>query len=243
VLKWLSGVLSLSFVAVIPIHAAGPLISPWDTHRVTPTEAPYDCPEPAHLPVDFVTDGFYALNDPTHSIIDPVRQKEYDRTSGPVKNEGNVVVAAADNFRRTGSEAAAACVIHHMEVDAKDRALTGKLSSSQAYFVQGWVAGAEAIAYLKVDGAHRTTAAQRAVILPWLEKNGELTRSFYDSRAKQSGGGAQNHFYWAAVIVAAPEVCVTFTVAFRSLRLVYVLSPAYSIRGVSGICGPPLTTC
>jgi poly(beta-D-mannuronate) lyase len=97
-------------------------------------------------------------------------------------------------------------VIHHLEVNARDRALTGKLSSSQAYFVQGWVAGAEAIAYLKVDGAHRATAEQRALILPWLEKNAELTREFYDARAKKPGEGAQNHFYWAAVQLAATGI-------------------------------------
>lgn len=199
-------VLSLLFVPAFPMHAAGPLLSPWDSHPVTPTKAPYVCPEPARLPVDFVTDGFYAKNDPTHSIIDPVLQKEYDRTSGPVKNEGNVVVAAADDFRRTGSEAAAACVIRHMEVEAKGGALTGKMSSSQAYFVQGWVAGAEAVAYLKVDGAKRTTAAQRALIFPWLERNADLTRTFYQERAKDSGGGAQNHFYWAAVQLAATGI-------------------------------------
>ena len=196
-------VLSVSLLSALPIYAAGSLVSPWDAHPISPTKAPYSCPEPTTLPADFVTDGFYAANDPTHSIIDPVRQKEYDRTAGPVKREGNQVVAAADNFRASGSEAAAACVIHHMEVQARAGALTGKMSSSQAYFVQGWVAGAEAIAYLKVDGAHRTTAAQRALILPWLQKNADLTRSFYDARAKEPAGGAQNHFYWAAVQLAA----------------------------------------
>lgn len=199
-------VLSLFLASAVPMYGTGSLVSPWDSHAVKLTKLSYNCPEPAHLPVDFSTDGFYAFNDPTGSIIDPVRQKEYERTSGPVKNEGNVVVAAADNFRRTGSEAAASCVIHHMEVLAKDHALTGKLSSSQAYFVQGWVVGAEAIAYLKVDGDHRTTAAQRALILPWLEKNADITRSFYDARAQKSGGGAQNHFYWAAVQLAATGI-------------------------------------
>jgi poly(beta-D-mannuronate) lyase len=193
-------------LSAVPLHGAGRLISPWDAHPVNTTKAPYECPEPAHLPIDFVTDGFYALNDPTHSIIDPVRQKEYERTAGPVKQEGNVVVAAADAFRRTGSSTAADCVIHHMEAEARDRALTGTMSSSQAYFVQGWVAGAEAIAYLKVDGAHRTTAEQRALILPWLERNAELTRSYYDARVKQAAAGAQNHFYWAAVQLAATGI-------------------------------------
>ena len=199
-------VTSLCVACGVPLHAAGPMVSPWDAQSVKSTMAPYNCPEPAHLPVDFVTDGFYALNDPTHSIIDPIRQKEYNRTSGPVKQEGNEVVAAADDFRRTGSEAAARCVIHHMEVEARDHALTGKMSSSQAYFVQGWVAGAEAIAYLKVDGAHRTTSEQRALILPWLQRNAEITRSYYDPRVKLPAGGAQNHFYWAAVQLAATGI-------------------------------------
>ena len=195
-----------SFVPVRFTHAASPLRSPWDKHLITSTHVPYSCPEPAHLPVDFVTDGFYAQNDPTHSIIDPVRQKEYDRTSGPVKHEGNVVVAAADAYRTTGSEQAAACVIHHLEIEARNHALTGKMSSSQAYFVQGWVAGAAAIAYLKVDGAKRSTPAQRALILPWLQRNADLTRGFYTQRARESGTGAQNHFYWAAIQLAATAI-------------------------------------
>jgi poly(beta-D-mannuronate) lyase len=188
------------------MRAAGPLASPWDAHPISPSHAIYQCPEPTHLPVDFVTDGFYALNDPTHSIIDPVRQKEYERTSGPVKHEGDVVVAAADAYRATGSEQAAVCVIRHLEAEAQDRALTGKMSSSQAYFVQGWVAGAEAIAYLKVDGARHSTPAQCALILPWLQKNAELTRAFYTQRQKEGDTGAQNHFYWAAIQLAATGV-------------------------------------
>jgi poly(beta-D-mannuronate) lyase len=76
------------------------------------------------------------------------------------------------------------------------------MSSAQAYFVQGWVAGAEAIAYLKIDGAGRSTKAQRALILPWLEKIGGETKAFYENRGR-SGNDAQNHFYWAAVELAA----------------------------------------
>ena len=99
---WLVFMLS-SLLPGASMHGAGPLVSPWDGNPITPSQVAYQCPEPAHLPVDFATDGFYALNDPTHSIIDPVRQKEYQRTSGPVKHEGDVVVAAADAFRTTGS--------------------------------------------------------------------------------------------------------------------------------------------
>jgi poly(beta-D-mannuronate) lyase len=155
--------------------------------------------------VDFVTDGFYADNDPTHSIIDPVKQKAYQLSSGPVKHEGEVVVAAADAFRSTGSRDAARCVLSHLEAQARDGALTGKMSSSQAYFVQGWVAGAEAISYLKIDGKLRATAAQRTIIHSWLETEAKLTRDFYEDRMRK-GGDAQNHFYWAAVQLAATGI-------------------------------------
>jgi len=195
---------SALFLIGLPAYAAT-FTSPWHAHPVTQTTVPYACSPIPKLPENFVTDGFYALNDPTHSIIDPVRQREYNRTSGPVKQEGNTIVAAADAFRSTGSEAAASCVLTHLTALARDRALSGSMSSAQAYFVQGWVVGAAAIAYLKVDGPGRATAQQRAVILPWLQRVADETRAFYDQRASSPGesGGAQNHFYWAAVQLAA----------------------------------------
>ena len=181
------------------------LRSPWDAHPVRVTQAAYECPAVPALPENFVTDGFYASNDPTHSIIDPVKQREYNRTSGPVKHEGNVLVAAADNFRETGSEQAANCVLTHLENLAREHALAGTMSSGQAYFVQGWVVGAAAIAYLKVDGAHRASAAQKVLIFPWLQTVADETRAFYEAREQKAGeaSGAQNHFYWAAVQLAA----------------------------------------
>jgi poly(beta-D-mannuronate) lyase len=153
-----------------------------------------------------VTEGVFADNDPTHSIIDPVKQKAYNESSGPVKREGDLLVAAADAFRQTGSLQAADCVLRHLEGLSRGRALTGKMSSSQAYFVQGWVVGAAAIAFLKVEGTTRATARQLALILPWLQQIGEQTRAFYAARQKQDGTAAQNHFYWAAVQLAATGI-------------------------------------
>jgi poly(beta-D-mannuronate) lyase len=197
----------VSLLIALPALGAS-LASPWQAHPVKATGSPYTCAPVPQLPENFVTDGFYAINDPTHSIVDPVRQREYNRTSGPVKREGNVIVAAADNFRSTGSEAAADCVLSHLETLARERALSGSMSSAQAYFVQGWVVGAAAIAYLKVNGARRATPQQQAIILLWLQKVADETRAFYDHRASASGegGGAQNHFYWAAVQLAATAI-------------------------------------
>jgi poly(beta-D-mannuronate) lyase len=110
-------------------HGAG-LRSPWDSSPVTATETPYRCPAVVPLPVDFVTNGFYADNDPTHSIIDPVKAAAYAKSAGGVKHDGDVVVAAADAYRKTGSLAAARCVIEHIEANARNRSLTGKMSSN-----------------------------------------------------------------------------------------------------------------
>src|SRR6185312_1626693 len=192
-------------VAVIPSSARGAdLRSPWDGVAVKSTDASYDCPPVAHLPVDFVTDGFYALNDPTHSIVDPVRMKAYAASAAPEKRDGNQVIAAADAYRTTGSLAAARCAVEHMEANARGRALTGKMSSNQAYYVQGWVLGAEAIAYLKVRDSGAVSPEQAAVILPWMQQVAQQARDYYDAQERKKGAASfNNHDYWAAVELGA----------------------------------------
>ena len=200
-----SGMLAgaLLITAASSSASAARLRSPWDSHAVKSTDASYDCPPVAHLPVDFVTDGFYALNDPTHSIVDPVRMKAYAASAAPEKRDGNQVVAAADAYRTTGSLAAARCAVEHMEANARGRALTGKMSSNQAYYVQGWVLGAEAIAYLKVRDAGVITPAQAAVILPWMKDVSRQARAYYDAKKAKDAASLNNHYYWAAVELAA----------------------------------------
>ncbi|WP_169747249.1 alginate lyase family protein [Edaphobacter aggregans] len=201
---------------------AGPLGSPWDGKPMKATETPYDCPAVADLPVDFVTDGFYADNDPTHSIVDPVKMKAYAESSGPVKRDGDQVVAAADAYRATGSLAAARCVIAHIEANARRHSLTGRMSSSQAYYVQGWVLGAEAIAYLKVRGSGAVSREQEAVILPWMKAVAAETCEFYDARERKDPASQNNHLYWAAVELAAVGIAADdradFDWAMRAAR-------------------------
>ena len=185
-------------------YAGVALRSPWDGKAVKASGLAYACPAGVHLPVDFVTDGFYALNDPTHSIVDPARMKAYAASSGPVKQDGNEVVAAADAYRTTGSVSAARCAIAHIEANARGRALTGKMSSNQAYYVQGWVLGAEAIAYLKVRDSGAVSPEQAAVILPWMKQVAQQARDYYDAKEKKDGASSlNNHDYWAAVELGA----------------------------------------
>ncbi|MGC2402772.1 MAG: alginate lyase family protein [Acidobacteriaceae bacterium] len=215
---------ALALVISVALPARGaPLLSPWDAFPVKPASQPYTCPSPVALPVDFVTSNFYADNDPTHSIIDPAKAKAYAETAAPVKHSGDVVVAAADAYRTTGSLSAARCVIEHLETNARNRGLTGKMSSNQAYYVQGWVLGAEAIAYLKVRGSGVISPGQASLILPWMQQVASQARDYYDVREKNSGPGSQNnHYYWAAVELGAVGIAANdrsdFDWAIRAAR-------------------------
>jgi len=175
------------------------LRSPWDGHPVTPTNAPYDCPAVVHLSPNLTTDGFYS--DGRSSVIDPEKMKAYAASSGPYKNLGQVIVNAADAWRSTGSRAAAECALTHMEAAAQDGVFTGKMSSRQAYYVQGWTIGAIAIGWLKVRDSGLETPALKRLVPPWMVRVVHQTIDFY-----ARGHARNNHLYWAGVEVAAAAV-------------------------------------
>jgi poly(beta-D-mannuronate) lyase len=163
------------------------------------TDAPFACPMLLLIGPDLTTDGFYRLDDPTHSIVDPVRMEAYKRSADPVKAVGLALVHEADVYRTTGSRAAAECALKEMISLAQQGALTGKMSSGQAYYVQGWIAGAIAIAFLKIRETGLATPEQATLIGAWLERIGQVTRSWYDEHVT----AGNNHLYWAGVEVAA----------------------------------------
>ena len=183
-------------------QAVQPLKSPWDLNKVTQTDAPYTCPAPVHLSKDLTTDGFYS--DSKSSVIDPVKWKAYAESSGPYKTLGEQAVAAADAYRSTGSRSAAQCVLKLLDSAATDGVFTGQMSSRQAYYVQGWVIGALAIAFLKVRGSGYVTAEETATLGKWMETVARQTMDFYDSAMARPGGSLQNnHLYWAGVEIGA----------------------------------------
>jgi poly(beta-D-mannuronate) lyase len=195
-----SAISSSALMALAPTA----LRSPWDGNPVAATGSPYVCKALPYIAPGLVTDGFYRLDDPTHSIIDPAREAAYNKSSGVVKSVGLSIVAAADDYRTTGSRQAEQCAITQIVTLANDKALTGKMSSSQAYYVQGWVAGAIAIAYLKVRGSGDITPQQNQSIAEWLLSIGEQSKGYYDRRRKADGEDKQNnHLYWAGVEIAA----------------------------------------
>ena len=195
------------FALLLSHAAAVPLLSPWSGHNVALTDAPFACPALPSIAPDLTTDGFYRLDDPTHSIVDPARMAAYKASADPVKAVGLALVREADAFRTTGSKAAAKCAVDHMTSLARQRSLTGKMSSSQAFYVQGWIGGAIAIAYLKVAGSGLLSPDQAHLIGPWLQQIGHATQLWYDEHAARSHDPlGNNHLYWAGVELAAIAV-------------------------------------
>jgi len=182
--------------------AEGRLHSPWDTKKVALTEVPYACPEAPHLSPDLTTSGFYS--DSNGSIIDPVKWKAYGESSGPIKKLGDLTSAAADAYRATGSKQAAMCVLQLEKVAALDHVLTGKMSSSQAYYVQGWVIGALGISFLKVRGSGVIHPKDARLLTDWMREVSRQTIGYYDDLlAKPGHENGNNHLYWAGVQVGA----------------------------------------
>jgi len=203
--KSLSFVLGLSLAASAAVHGQSALRSPWDEHPVKLTDAPYACPQPIHIPADLTTDGFYS--DSKGSIIDPVKWKAYELSAGPVKKLGVLAAAAADSYLTTGSRQAAACVLTLEKTAAQDKALTGRMSSNQAYFVQGWVEGALAVALLKVRPSGVVSDADQKLLTNWMKVVTAQTMGYYDRLVSRNPEHvANNHLYWAGVQVAAVAV-------------------------------------
>ncbi len=185
--------------------ASSPLQSPWDLHPVTATSVPYACPPPVLLPRDIVAFDYYA--DSRKSIPDPARLRAYDLAASPFDRVSDQAEKAADAYRRTGSTAAASCVLEILDAEAAQQAMTGGMASNQSYYVQNWTLGALAVTWLKVRGSAPGTPAQRSRIAAWLVRVARSTQGYFDARRhRQTKDGRNNHLYWAGFAVMSAGI-------------------------------------
>jgi poly(beta-D-mannuronate) lyase len=127
--------------------------------------------------------------------------KAYKESSGPVKDATHTIVDLADRYRTTGSREAAQCTLKLLAQMAHNDTMAGHMSSQQAYYVQGWLAGAMAVAYLKVRGSGFDNPQQAQAIGTWLGKLGDSTRAYYEAQEKKRPE-QNNHLYWAGTELA-----------------------------------------
>jgi poly(beta-D-mannuronate) lyase len=183
-------------------HTAKSLRSPWDLHRFSLSDAKYECPTVASLPHDIVAYDYYS--DSRHSIIDPTRYAAYQAASKQYASVEDAAERAADEFQNSGSREAAACAAHILLSQVQANAMTGNMSSNQAYYVQNWAIGALAIAWLKVRPAGAATLGltpnETAALTAWMKTvAGQVEDYFEQQHEKGSGSGRNNHFYWAGL--------------------------------------------
>jgi poly(beta-D-mannuronate) lyase len=184
--------------------ASDGLRSPWDA-AVTSTEAAYSCPAAPHLAHDLNVDSYYS--DSHQSIVDEARKKAYEQGSESFTNLARQVVRAADAYRATGSQRAAECTITLLDTAAKDKALTGRMMTGQASYLQGWSLSAWAVGYLKVRGSSAASTEETNEITAWLRKLAEENRDYYEAKSRNPHSDVHNnHLYWAGLAISSAGI-------------------------------------
>jgi poly(beta-D-mannuronate) lyase len=203
-MPFIPGNLRLPLILVclsLPVAAAAPLRSPWDLHPVALSDHAYSCPEPTHVSANLTSSGYYT--DSHHSVVDPEAQQEYKEATAPYQEVVRKIVAAADTYQTTGSRAGAECAAALIDAAAKDRFLAGNMNGRQSYYVQKWLVGAVAIAYLKTRPSGVVSPAQNAEIVRWLRNVAAQSMEFADPSNSRHPPSPNNHRYWTGLEVAS----------------------------------------
>ncbi len=191
-------------LACVP-GSAQRLRSPWDAARITPTDAPYNCPAPPAFARTINVEGYYT--DKQYSVIDPQKLAAFNAASEGPTHLGQYATSAADAWLSKGSRAAAACVYSLLDAAAKADAWDGKMPQPNGVYLQNWMLGGTAIAYLKVRNSHTGTADQDADIQKWFRLVAARVREYFDMQRTRPGSDAyNNHMYWAGLAVAAQGI-------------------------------------
>jgi poly(beta-D-mannuronate) lyase len=190
----------------VAANASDLLKSPWDASlaRHVSSVSSATCSAPPALPQGIATADYYT--DAEHSIVDPARKRAYQQATSVWHDAASSVDQMADGYRATGDAALAGCVAAWFGRFAADGVLTGTMTTNQSTYVQGWMLGSFAIAWLKVKQAPSISAAQREQIGAWLARVAALNMRYYDDRSAKSTDARNNHRYWAGVAVMAAGI-------------------------------------
>ena len=133
---------------VLAIPASGErLLSPWDWTKVTPTDAPYDCPVLPAFSRTLDLEGAYI--DKKYSIIDAKKQALFNEASAGPTHLGQYSGLAADAWLSKGSRAAAKCVYSLLTAAARAEAWDEKMPKNNSVYMQNWLLSGTALAYRK----------------------------------------------------------------------------------------------
>lgn len=145
-----------------------------------------ELPPPARIDID--ANSYYT--DQHHSVIDPVLRAKNIANTKPVEDFLSQVARDAN-----GGDAA--CALTWLSSWADQKAMLGKMSSEQAYYVRKWTLGGMALSYARVQ--QQATPSQRAAIEGWFKALADATIAHSDAKK----GGRNNHYYWEGLAVTA----------------------------------------
>jgi poly(beta-D-mannuronate) lyase len=145
-----------------------------------------ETPPPARSDID--ANSYYS--DKHHSVIDPVLRARNIANTKPIEDFLSQVARDAN-----GGDAA--CALTWLSSWAEQKAMLGKMSSEQAYYVRKWTLGGMALSYARIQ--QQATPSQRSAIEGWFKSLADATIAHSD--AKQ--GGRNNHYYWEGLAVTA----------------------------------------
>jgi poly(beta-D-mannuronate) lyase len=190
------------------------LRSPWDTLPEPQTpEHPFTCSPPLTLPVVIQVRDYYS--DQHHSVVDPARKHAYEQAMEPLRRVSQGVVGMADAWRTNGDPAIAACAADWLTQFALTGAMTGPAITNQAAYVQGWILGSLALAWLKIRTAAVIPRAKRATITAWLARIAMDNLRYYETRPAHATDSRNNHRYWAGLAVMAAGIAADRRTLFQ----------------------------
>jgi poly(beta-D-mannuronate) lyase len=159
--------------------APGNLHSPWDSQPVKPSDIPFDCGPAAPVGPDITISGTLEDSSKQH-LSEDVKSAVYLQSTAALKDLSARVVQAADVYRNTGSRAAAQCAANLIASAAASRAMTGYMSSNDAWLEQNNALHALSIAWLKIRGADPASPQDTQLILTWFDNLVRMERTFYE---------------------------------------------------------------
>jgi len=146
------------------------------------------CDAPPPAAIDIIANSYYT--DSHHSVIDPARRASNIAHTKPIEDFLGQVAQDAN-----GGDAA--CGLAWLASWAGQKALLGKASSEQAYYVRKWTLGGLALNYARIQA--QATPAQRQAIEAWLRALADEVVAHADAHK----GGRNNHYYWEGLAVTA----------------------------------------
>lgn len=143
--------------------------------------------------IDIDANGYYT--DSHHSVIDPVLRARNIANTKPIDDFLDEVAKGASRYQAGQDDGS--CALAWLDDWAGQRALLGKLSSEQAYYVRKWTLGGMALSYARLKPA--ASASQRQAIEAWLKTLADATMAHSDAHK----GVRNNHYYWEGLAVTA----------------------------------------